>query len=381
VSGGSLKIALVHSFYASAQPSGENRAVELQAAALRSRGHTVAEFSVRTDDVSVQSLYAVRSAAKVASGVGLNPLDEIRTFDPDITHIHNLFPNYGRRWVGRLQGPVVATLHNFRPLCPAGTFFRDGRVCTTCLDSRSALPAVRHKCYRDRRAQTLPLAISTRFDQDPLLRRADALIVLNPKMEDLYSQAGIDRKKLVTVPNFVPGGQAGPGGDRWVYAGRISPEKGIVELLKVWPESIPLDVLGDGPAMAEARRIAPMGVVFHGNSSPATVSGYMKHARGLVFSSQWYEGLPTVYLEALSCGTPTLSFGPNSVSSLVAREGTGLVGSLDAVETSLEKASTAFSELRSHCRRVFDNCYSEDAWLNNIFVLYSLAMDAARARR
>ena len=30
--------------------------------------------------------------------------------------------------------PVVQTLHNYRLMCPAGTFFRGGRVCEECAE-------------------------------------------------------------------------------------------------------------------------------------------------------------------------------------------------------------------------------------------------------
>jgi len=35
----------------------------------------------------------------------------------------------GSNWLKRWSGPLVATLHNYRPACAAGTLFRDGKVC------------------------------------------------------------------------------------------------------------------------------------------------------------------------------------------------------------------------------------------------------------
>jgi len=51
------------------------------------------------------------------------PLKTIRRFRPDIVHIHNLFPNFGRRCVEDINVPVVHTVHNYRPLCANGLLF------------------------------------------------------------------------------------------------------------------------------------------------------------------------------------------------------------------------------------------------------------------
>ena len=49
--------------------------------------------------------------------------------------------------------PVVQTLHNYRLLCPASTFYRDGAVCEDCVTD-GLLRSVRHGCYRDSRAMS-----------------------------------------------------------------------------------------------------------------------------------------------------------------------------------------------------------------------------------
>src|SRR4051812_31099182 len=69
------------------------------------------------------------AAFAVASGYGASPLSALSRFKPDVVHVHNLFPNWAWRWLNEWDGPLVATLHNFRPLCAAGTLFRDDHNC------------------------------------------------------------------------------------------------------------------------------------------------------------------------------------------------------------------------------------------------------------
>jgi hypothetical protein len=84
---------MVHSFYSSAQPSGENTVVLNEVDALRRAGHEVALFAAHTDELEGEVFYKLRSGMRVATGYGRNPLKAINDFSPDVVHVHNLFPN------------------------------------------------------------------------------------------------------------------------------------------------------------------------------------------------------------------------------------------------------------------------------------------------
>lgn len=364
-----MRIAVVHSRYSSRVPSGENVVVDLQVEALRRAGHEVTLIQRRTDDLLQSRLYPVASAARVLTGRGADPLEEIRASGAEVVHVHNLFPNYGRTWVRRCPVPVVATLHNYRPLCPAGTLFRDGAVCTLCPDAGSARPAVTHSCYRDSKLATVPVAIGTRFADDPLLASARWVITLNDDMATTYAAAGVPRERLVTVPNFVADRGVGPGGEGWLYVGRLSTEKGILQLVRRWPEGIPLRVVGSGPLEAEVAAAAGPDVELLGQLSQDRVRDLLGRADGLVFPSLWPEGLPTVYLEALSAGTPTLASSESIVGELVAIQGTGRVMT-DDLAGDLAAAADGFAGLRVRCREVYETHYTEDAWVKSMEGLY-----------
>lgn len=373
-----LRITVVHSFYSGRQPSGENIVVDLQVEALRRAGHDVRLVSRSTDELEKSALYPLKAGYRAATGLGDSPLAEIEAHRPDVVHVHNLFPNLGRRWVDRVTAPLVATLHNYRPLCPAGTLLRDGASCTLCPDGRASRHAVVHACFKGSRAQTLPVALGTRFARDPVLRRADRIVTLSEAMRSTYVRYGVPADRLDTVPNFVPQPDVSGArrGDDWLFVGRLSRDKGIVELLRQWPEDRRLVVVGTGPQDDEARALAGPRVTFLGQRTRAEVTELMASARGLVFPSLWPEGLPTVYLEALAAGLPVLAWPQSIVGTLVARDGTGLVteGSL---ATELARADAEFPSLEDHCREVFRRHYSEQAWVAAITGVYRSAVGAA----
>lgn len=378
---GTLRIVVVHSFYSTRQPSGENVVVELQVEALRRAGHEVVLISRSTDQLEELRTYPIRAGFRAATGLGGSPLAEIAAHAPDVVHVHNLFPNFGRRWVTRVQAPVVCTLHNYRPLCPAATLLRDGRDCTKCPDTGTPRHAVLHACFKSSRLQTVPVAWGTKFADDPLLRRADRVVTLSDSMRATYELYGLAPDRLVTVPNFVPLpiGRATQRRDHWLFVGRLSEEKGILELLRQWPSGRPLVVVGAGPREAQARKLAPPGVTFAGQQPHDEIVALMASARGLVFPSLWPEGLPTVYLEALASGLPVLAWPQSVVGTLVDRDGTGHVFSGD-LPIDLAKADREFPALASRCHAVFDRLYSEDAWTASITNVYQEAISHSDAR-
>lgn len=373
-----MRIAVVHSFYSSRQPSGENIVVDLQVEALRRAGHDVHLIARSTDELERQRSYPLRAGYRAATGRGDSPLSEIESFAPDVVHVHNLFPNLGKNWTSDLKRPMVATLHNYRPICPGATLFRDGDACTLCPDSGSTRHAVQHACFKDSRAQTLPVALGTRFAADQVLVGADRIVTLNDTMRNTYVTYGVPAEKLVTVPNFVRP-QAGPSdttSTHWLFVGRLTRVKGILELLRQWPGDRDLVVIGSGPDEAEARALAGPRVTFLGQRTPAEVLEALRSARGLVFPSLWPEGLPTIYLEALAAGLPVLAWPQSIVGSLAGSEGTGIVHSGD-LTADLARADQDFPALREHCRAVFAQKYSEAAWVEAIERVYAGARGAA----
>lgn len=378
-----IRVTLVHSFYQSGAPSGENLAVEEQFSSLQAAGLAVDLFSRSTDTEAQSPLFSARSAVQVSTGIDLRTkaLPQAESFR-HILHVHNLFPNFGNRWIARWPGPVVATLHNYRWWCANGLFLRDGLSCTTCVDSGSMAATV-HKCYRNSTIQSLPLSIATRSpeEKNPVLRRSTRIIAQNERMHEWLLRRGIARERISLIPGMVsiPSDQRADHADYdWAYVGRISSEKGLMELLKIWPSSQRLDVIGGGPLMAQAKSISDSAVNFKGLVSRETVLRELRHYKGLIFPGLCWEGAhPLVLREALVRGVPVVAATGSSAADFVQRTKTGAVfrgDSRSSLLSALKNVESRGYSLRYSCQDVGIKSFSSKTWLSRTLSAYKDAI-------
>ena len=377
-SGSVMRIAVIHSFYTSHNPSGENNVVETQVRGLREAGHDVTLIEQRTDE-RAKSQGLPHPGSVDSGGRGPDPLGRLWEFGPDVVHVHNLFPNWGTDWLHRWKGPVVVTLHNFRPLCAAGTLYRGGTVCTECPDG-DRWAGIRHGCYRGSRVSTFPLAWRNRggVQRDRLINRADKIIALSARAAGVYQSYGVPASSISIVPNFAddPYGPKNllPGNGRWIYAGRLSPEKGVLEMLSHWPDNQALDIIGDGPLSSEVRAVVPSNVRLLGALPREHLLARLPEYTGLVIPSRWYEGAPLIVPEALAAGVPIVALSGNGVADTVTDLGVGVVVDGDDQWSSKLNAVAADPELRQQARRAFDREFTRGSWLDRMWSLYTSCM-------
>jgi glycosyltransferase involved in cell wall biosynthesis len=378
--GQSLRVALVHSFYGSRQPSGENLQVTAELEALLAVGVDAHLFATHTDEREHEPLYRTRAALRVASGHGTSPLAELRDFGPDVVHVHNLFPNFGRRWVRDIEAPVVVTLHNFRFGCSAGTLFRAGALCTDCSPGRP-WPGIRHRCYRGSLAATVPLALAQLGGPaaDPLLARADRILCLCRRQQTMLRAGGVAPDRMRDWTNFLPDAlvpapvpSTAPR-EGALFAGRLDPEKGCLALVEAWPDDIPLHIAGDGaerPAVESAGAGRPIAVL--GAVSRRRVVELMATSQALVLPGRWPEGsrAPLVYMEALASGLPMVVLRTSEVADRVRQDGTGatVTGPAEIAAAVVDVASDR--AMASRCRRVFEAEFTATAWTGRTLALY-----------
>jgi len=136
-------------------------------------------------------------------------------------------------------------------------------------------------------------------------------------------------------------------------------------------------VLGDGPEMANAQRIATsrgLSIDFRGFVEQDELAAELANSRALVIPSIWREGAPMVYGDAMALGTPVIALQGNSVSELVLQDRTGVVmAGLDSqeIERALKHLDTNSFEYQANCRLIYESRYMPRVWLRSLRKIYS----------
>lgn len=333
-----MKILLIHNFYRSGNPGGEDNVVRQERALLERHGHEVVLYERSNDEVDEHDAIA---AARTALRMGWSRRSHrevaalIRRGRPDVAHVHNTFPLVTPSVYAACREagiPVVQTLHNYRWLCTAATFYRQDAVCELCGPARVG-PAVQHRCYRGSLIGSAAVALAQRraWRDGSYAQAIDAYITLSRFAAARFVAAGLDAARVHVKPNFVDDGDPPGAGDGGyvVYAGRLSTEKGLETLLDAWRglRDIPLRVVGDGPLLAGLRERAAregLPVEFLGLRPRDEVRAIIGGAALLVLPSQWFEGFPLVLVEAYARGTPVVAARIGSLAELVVPDQTGL---------------------------------------------------------
>jgi glycosyltransferase involved in cell wall biosynthesis len=393
----SMKIVLVHSFYR--QAGGEDVVFQSEKRLLERAGHKIIPFvrsNVELKDDSLMDCIGIvpkmiwsQQSRQSFSAI----LDSER---PDIVHVHNTFMAISPSIYSACSErgvPVIQTLHNFRLLCPASSFFRSGSVCEECVD-QSLLQSIVHGCYRNSREATgaVALMLATHRALGTWRTYVDRYIALTEFAKEKFVRAGFPASKFVVKPNFADPdpGERLSAGDYALFIGRVDETKGTRILLDAWQKlkvKFPLHIVGDGPDREwmenRARELRLPGVVFRGRLSHDAAVQAVKDARFCVVPSVWYEGFPMCIAESFACGTPVVCSRLGGMSEIVEDHKTGLhfnPGDPQDLAHKVEWAWTHPLELAwmgRLARRKYESDYTAEKNYRLLMTIYEQALTAS----
>ena len=395
------RILLTHNFYGSFAPSGENQVFEAEKKLLQQHGHEVTEFTRHSDEIRQQGKWGI---LKGALSTPWNPwatqvlLRKVKTFKPDIVHVHNTFPLISPAIFHAISRhtATVLTLHNYRLFCPAAIPMREGKVCTQCLDQNTTLPSLQHGCYRNSRLATLPLALSVSLHRSvgTWTKHVDAFITLSDFQRHRMIDAGLPAAKVHVKPNFYPGS---PPVISWkkrqpyvVFVGRLTAEKGVINLLNAWrswgknaPE---LRLIGDGELRTTLEALGThLPVRFLGQVNSKVAQAQIANAKLLILPSECFEGFPMVIREAFAFGTPVAVSNIGPLPSIVTHGLNGVVFKTADPQSLLETVKLAWDTpglletFATAARQAFEQHYNETANYQTLMNIYNQAMQKIKS--
>lgn len=341
MSAGRLHVLIVHNRYRSGQPSGEDRVADQEAVLLADAGHRVTRFERRSDDIASMSLLGRASVPLQVpwnAAVRAELTARLHAARPDVVHIHNTFPLLSPSVVAACTDagiPAVATLHNYLQVCPSGTLYRAGRVCTECA-GKSPLPALRHGCYRGSRVATVPLTVNMVANRRRWWSGVARFFCISDAQRKILIQAGMPAQRLAVKHNFVvdPGIRRIRPGEHVLYLGRMTEEKGLRGLTAAWDQlrasgglGMPLVLAGTGPLDQELTLWARGrdDVRYLGLRSKAECAELTARSAAVVAPSAWMETFGLVVVEAMAAAVPAVAAAHGALVELVHDHVTGML--------------------------------------------------------
>lgn len=263
---------------------------------------------LRAPERIIYSRAAKRSLAKL-----------IKDFQPDIIHTHNIYHQLSPSVLDAAREakvPVVMTLHDYKLICPNYQLLNHGQVCEKCLDG-NFWHCFQEKCFKDSRSQSFLASLEAVLHKhwQTYQRGVDLFIAPSQFMADKCQAAGWTKDCFRVLLNPVP---ELPTGQRqaagyFLYAGRLSNEKGIDVLLKALAGSnYKLKIAGRGPQehalhqLVKDLKLSDQ-VDFLGQQVHEQLAKLLDGAIALTVPSIWYENMPLNILEALGRGCPVVA--------------------------------------------------------------------------
>ena len=326
--------------------------------------------------------------------------DRARDLGLDLLHLHTAVPLSALPHPGTETVPVVRTMHGHQASCPSGSRYlkRQGAPCNRTPSRLGCLFGhVVDGCGSRR-----PSCVAghfRRFDAEVELAKHVVTLPVSRFLRERMIDAGCPPEQMRVIPSPAPEvapaaamDRAGPA--RFLYVGRLTPEKGILWLIRAFAQtSAPahLDVAGDGALLETARNlVGRLGladrVTFHGWVGPEDVAALMETARAVVFPSIWHEPAGLVSLEAASYGRALIASRAGGIPEY-AREGHALivspndVGELARAMTSLADAPERAARMGIAGRTVIAPQFSMDGFVDAIGGVYRSVMHAQTRRR
>jgi glycosyltransferase involved in cell wall biosynthesis len=211
--------------------------------------------------------------------------------------------------------------------------------------------------------------------------------------------AGLPERLICVKPQFYPGNPEPipwiKRDERVLFVGRLSPEKGVRDLLGAWKvlgtDAPNLDIIGDGPdrrmleGQINSERLDRVRLL--GSLSFEETQNRIAHSRLMVVPSTWFEGFPMVIREAFAFGVPVAASRLGSLAELV-REGTnGFLFSPNCPEQIAKAVRNAWADqkglerLARGARQSYLASYTEDANFKALLSVYEEAKAQRKSRQ
>jgi glycosyltransferase involved in cell wall biosynthesis len=347
-----VRVIVVNKFWY--RRGGLERVAMDEAAWLADAGHKVAHFSTRHPDnepspwsayfapyielghpdalsTGKKAVAAARMFWNTAAAASFARL--VAEFGPDVVHVHGIHRQLSPSILAtarRAGVPVVQTVHDYNPVCPADLLRRSGReICEPRLCGRiDVMPCVTHRCLKNSGGASALAAAELVWRRWAVHYNRFVAAFLAPSafLAARVVDGGLPPGRTTVLPNAIAGRSSGEAQGYILFAGSVAAHKGVDVAVRAAVEAgVRLVVAGAGPLLDELREGRPPGVEFLGHVEVDEVERLMSRAAAVVVPSVWYENASICVLEALAAARPVIASEIGGLPEMVADGVEGLL--------------------------------------------------------
>ena len=257
---------------------------------------------------------------------------KISEFQPDIVYVHNtwfaaslgIFDVLKKRDV-----KVLLKLHNLRFNCTrtylSKKHFENDNICLCCGKKREDLGFF-NKYFEESFLKSLYV---TRYGKKyfKILNEMDLTILVLTSFHKKFLESLSIKNKIEIFPNYIDVTKNTVKRKNLpylVYAGRISQEKGVEELIHAFLNSgmddYKLKIIGNGPLLKSLLDIEYENIEFLGEVENQEVLKIIQNSLCVITATKLYEGQPTLLCEASSLGVPSIFPNTGGISEFFPRD-------------------------------------------------------------
>lgn len=326
-------ILFIHNTYL--QKGGEDTVVQQEIDFLRAKGWKVHTLFFSNEAISnplLRWLNAFTVFFNIAAAIKVYAL--VKKYTIQVVHVHNFYYRASPSvfWGAKAAGArTVFTLHNYRLFCLNGFLFYNQTTCMDCHQQKSFQSGIKRKCFKDSGFFSRILAASTVVHRRiGSWNKVDQFMVLNPLQKQMLTDIGIQAEKILLKPNFLLETSSPALYDQredfFLFAGRMSPEKGIVALINALKgKRIALLLVGDGPLASWVMTQTDEWIRYRPKVEKSVLQDLYRKCTALLFPSIWPEGLPLTVIEAQQAGTIVIAAHSENLKEMIRHHETGFL--------------------------------------------------------
>ncbi|HEY0257251.1 MAG TPA: glycosyltransferase family 4 protein [Candidatus Methylacidiphilales bacterium] len=353
--------------------------------------HDIDYFFYSTSQLGTDSFWTKlqvpwKSFRNPAVANGLTRLQQANHYN--LWQIHNIFPamspvvyELALKW----KIPIIHYLHNYRFACVNGFFLNHGKPCQRCL-SGNFWPAFQTACWHESRLYSGWMGIITHYIRTlPLFEQVFRWVAISEAQKQEHVRMGIPAERIRVIHHFLDATEpvmAPVTTPTAIFVGRLSPEKGVDQLLDAWKlvagGNRRLLIMGEGPELhrLEAKAASLPGVKFLGFVKGPDQRRYWQEASFSVMPSIWLEPFGMSVLESWAKGRPVVGHDIGALPELIEDGVDGTLSAPGRVEELARKLEWMFSNPERAVnmglagRRKLEERFSQARWLKEIAAIY-----------